>query len=260
MLTGRRAFEGEDVSDVLASVLAREPDWSRLPRTLSPALGATSSVVSRKTRSSGSPISPTCVWRWTARVDTGSATNCRGVGRSAADGENALSNCSGCSPRERRLWAWAVERLARHRTARRHAIHYVLPQGQRLTIGASIVQLLTVSPDGRRFCPHSSSGGFYVRSMGELSARVISGTGASNLNPLNPVFSRVRTIDCRFRHGEVRRIATSGGAPVIIAKTQEGAQTGGISGASWGADTPSSTACPPASGAYRRTAAHPKWS
>jgi serine/threonine-protein kinase len=31
MLTGRRAFPGDDVSEVLASVLAREPDWSKLP-------------------------------------------------------------------------------------------------------------------------------------------------------------------------------------------------------------------------------------
>ena len=38
MLTGTRAFPGEDVSEVLASVLAREPDWVRLPATLSPSL------------------------------------------------------------------------------------------------------------------------------------------------------------------------------------------------------------------------------
>jgi serine/threonine-protein kinase len=31
MLTGRRAFEGESVSDTLASVLKVEPDWTRLP-------------------------------------------------------------------------------------------------------------------------------------------------------------------------------------------------------------------------------------
>jgi hypothetical protein len=31
MLTGRRAFEGEDVADTLANVLKAEPDWSRLP-------------------------------------------------------------------------------------------------------------------------------------------------------------------------------------------------------------------------------------
>jgi len=31
MLTGRRAFDGEDVSDTLANVLKAEPNWSRLP-------------------------------------------------------------------------------------------------------------------------------------------------------------------------------------------------------------------------------------
>jgi eukaryotic-like serine/threonine-protein kinase len=38
MLTGRRAFAGGEVSEVLASVLAREPDWTRLPPDLSPSL------------------------------------------------------------------------------------------------------------------------------------------------------------------------------------------------------------------------------
>src|SRR3981081_2555885 len=31
MLTGRRAFEGDDVSDTLAAVLRGEPDWNALP-------------------------------------------------------------------------------------------------------------------------------------------------------------------------------------------------------------------------------------
>jgi eukaryotic-like serine/threonine-protein kinase len=38
MLTGRRAFEGEDVSTTLAAVLMRDPDWSALPADLPPAL------------------------------------------------------------------------------------------------------------------------------------------------------------------------------------------------------------------------------
>jgi serine/threonine-protein kinase len=41
MLTGRRAFEGEDVSDTLAAVLRGDPDWSALPSGLSPALTTT---------------------------------------------------------------------------------------------------------------------------------------------------------------------------------------------------------------------------
>ena len=40
MLTGKRAFAGDEVSDVLASVLAREPDWTMLPAGLSPVVAS----------------------------------------------------------------------------------------------------------------------------------------------------------------------------------------------------------------------------
>ena len=40
MLTGRRPFAGDDVADVLASVLAREPDWTSLPADVPPVLVA----------------------------------------------------------------------------------------------------------------------------------------------------------------------------------------------------------------------------
>jgi len=31
MLTGRRAFDGEDTTEILGRVVAAEPDWNRLP-------------------------------------------------------------------------------------------------------------------------------------------------------------------------------------------------------------------------------------
>jgi serine/threonine protein kinase len=36
MLTGRVAFDGEDVADILSRVLQREPDWALLPDTVPP--------------------------------------------------------------------------------------------------------------------------------------------------------------------------------------------------------------------------------
>src|ERR1700704_1764494 len=39
MLTGRRAFEGDDVSDTLAAVLRGEPDWTALPATTPAPIG-----------------------------------------------------------------------------------------------------------------------------------------------------------------------------------------------------------------------------
>ena len=38
MLTGKRPFDGEDVSDTLANVLKIEPDWSALPSEIPPAI------------------------------------------------------------------------------------------------------------------------------------------------------------------------------------------------------------------------------
>src|SRR5262245_5647395 len=38
MLTGRRAFAGEDVAETLAHVLTKEPEWSRLPPETPPAI------------------------------------------------------------------------------------------------------------------------------------------------------------------------------------------------------------------------------
>ena len=38
MLTGRAAFDGEDVQDILGAVLKSEPDWTRLPADVPPAI------------------------------------------------------------------------------------------------------------------------------------------------------------------------------------------------------------------------------
>ena len=38
MLAGRRAFDGDDMSDTFASVLKIDPDWAQLPSDLPPAL------------------------------------------------------------------------------------------------------------------------------------------------------------------------------------------------------------------------------
>ena len=38
MLTGRRCFQGDDVSDTFAAILRAEPDWTALPRETPPAI------------------------------------------------------------------------------------------------------------------------------------------------------------------------------------------------------------------------------
>jgi serine/threonine protein kinase len=38
MIAGRRAFDGEDITDILGAVVRLEPDWSRLPNSTPPAI------------------------------------------------------------------------------------------------------------------------------------------------------------------------------------------------------------------------------
>jgi len=38
LLTGKQAFHGEDVTDILAAVVRAEPDWTALPANISPSI------------------------------------------------------------------------------------------------------------------------------------------------------------------------------------------------------------------------------
>jgi len=60
-LTGREAFAGETVSDTIAQVLAREPDWSALPPAAPRASGACCAAASRRASIVGFAI-------WATRV------------------------------------------------------------------------------------------------------------------------------------------------------------------------------------------------
>ena len=87
---------------------------------------------------------------------------------------------------------------------------------------------MTVSPDGRRFV-YNTSAGFYLRTMGELDARLIQGTEGVSINPF---FSADGESVAYAVPDGLRRIAITGGAPVVISESS------GIIffGASWGAD------------------------
>ena len=70
MLTGRRAFEGEDVSETIAAVLIeREPDWAALPATLPPRAphAVSRRCLQKDPRQRLRDIGDVAGWRWRAR-------------------------------------------------------------------------------------------------------------------------------------------------------------------------------------------------
>ena len=58
MLTGRRAFEGEDVPDTLANVLKSEPEWNALPADVPPHIRTLIHAASRRTVENDWPTCP----------------------------------------------------------------------------------------------------------------------------------------------------------------------------------------------------------
>jgi serine/threonine-protein kinase len=219
MLTGRRPFSGEDVSDTLAAVLRSDPDWNALPSTLPASIrsliegslkkdrrdriGDISTVLfllnqphAVSTAPLASQPSRQSLWRYAVVVVVGVA-----IGAAAVAGMWKLTP----SP------AAPLTRFA-----------MTLPQGQQLTLQR---QALAIAPDGTHIA-YAADGRLYLRAMSELEARAIPGTD----NAIAPVFSPDSQSLVFFSviDQALRRIAVSGGVPVTICQTPV------ANGISWG--------------------------
>ena len=231
MLTAKRAFAGEDVTDTLAAVVRSEPPWDALPDTVSPTLqvylrrclhkdpkqrigdihdvrlaleGAFETGVSQMATSGVVP--QPAVWRRALPVAVALVVGGLAVG----------------------LAAWSLWPSTEPPSVAR--FEHVLPESQTVDNARAAYQFVTVSPDGRHFV-YNTSVGFYLRTMGELDARLIpSNDGELSFNPF---FSPDGQSVAYGAADGLRRIAITGGAPVVISAAPEG---GGTFGSSWGAD------------------------
>ena len=210
MLTGKRAFEGEDVSDTLAAVLRGEPDWAALPNDLSPALallvrrclerdrrrriGDVSTVLFLIDQPAISPTLPPAApvvvrpgWTWIV-----SAFGVAIVAMTAAAGV-----------------AWRLKPAPRAIVAR---FPLNLTDGFLLSnVNASLV---TISRDGTKIA-YAGVRRLYGRSMSDPEIRPISGI---DLSVRNPVFSpdgeslAFTAVDDLT----IKRVAVTGGVPTTI--------------------------------------------
>ena len=226
MFTGRRAFEGEDVSDTLARILMKEPDWTALPATVPPAV--------------------VTVLRRCLQKDRKQRVRDLGDVSLALEGafETTVPGAAAPAPaaEPRVLWrralpvvvtavvvsvmvgaaAWMLRSPSPSSPVTRFAL--ALGEGQQFQ--AISTQNLAVSPDGTQLVYVASTqlggGRLYLRSMSDLEARPIPGTQQIQ-NPLFPVFSP----DSRFiaflsaRDRAIQKIAVNGGAAVTICPAEQ---------------------------------------
>jgi len=244
MLTARRAFEGEDVSDTLAAVLRGEPDWGALPANAPPALSTLlKDCLKRDRRQRISDIAA-------ARFVLTEYEKLTPVMAPAAPPTAA--------PQRQPLWRRAVVPGAA--VVVTAAISSALvwftmrpalpPAPLRLSadLGAD-ASLVTdqgaaavLSPDGAVLVFAAQRSGatdtlLFVRRLEQLQAAPLSGTDGAR----NPFFSPDGQWIAFFAGGKLKKIAVTGGAAVTLCDAPNGR------GGTWGEDgtivfTPNNTA------------------
>jgi hypothetical protein len=199
MLTGRRLFNGDTVSDVTASVLTKEPDLSAVPRPWRRLIGHCVEKDARKRlRDIGD------VW---LLLDN--------EGDSSGDAHRA---------RSRRVWPWAVGALvagaaatwiaitSSGRTATTVPVAFVEPPPP----GTQFFGAPMPSPDGRRLAwiavDAAGKTRLWTREIGDASPHAVDGTDAVTMAFWSP-----DSLQLAFAaHGKLQRIAPGGGPVSLI--------------------------------------------
>ena len=226
MLTRKRAFEGEDVSDTLASVLKGEPAWSLLPGEV---------PVSIRTLLTG------CLAKDPRQriADLSVALFViNHQGSLVPPGHAPISNRS---QRARRK-ALVVTAVVVVGLASGYAGWTLKPGAPRAVTRSTIpllmghsfsntgVHVVALSADGSRLV-YTANLRLYMRAMDQLEATPIGGTeGTPDTAGRNPFFSPDGQWIGFWQDGQLKKISVTGGAPVVLCAAQN------PFGASWTID------------------------
>ena len=205
MLTGRRAFEGEDVSDTLARILMKEPDWTALPATVPPAVATVLRRCLQKDRKQ----------RMRDIGDVSPGARGRVRRRRAADETSASSSM----PRARLAWAvaavlgLALAGLAfvhfRETSAELRRLHLSVPLSENAMLGS-----FALSPDGRSFAMNYQ-GGLGIRSLDSGEIRILGGLELEG-DGRTPFWSPDSRTLAFFADRKLKTVAASGGPPQTL--------------------------------------------
>jgi serine/threonine-protein kinase len=235
MLTGRAPFAGKDVTDILASVLKSEPDWTALPagtpdsiqRLLRRCLEKNPKL---RLREVGTAIAEIHAVETTSPGPEPLARTTRG--RKAA-GAWALGAAVGAA-----LGGLGVWSLLRTDLASEAPTRLLLSSQTSASVASFFGPNLAISPDGRRVVyaadnPQGRGQVLYVRDLDRLEARRLQGTelGVPELGFVSPFFSPDgKSVGFRSVGKGILRVPVDGGEPTKILEDQF------LSGAAWGQD------------------------
>ena len=182
MLTGRRAFEEEDVSMTLSKVLQREPDFDRLPQSVPARVRQALGVCFQKDPKRRAQAIGDVQLALEGAFDTvGSQSREAGIAPWPRAWQRPLPLALVASLMTAVVVGVAVRNLAP--TLRRPVsrFEYTLRAGQQFSRNTGR-PLIALSRDGRRFV-YNTGQGLYLRAMDELESHVIPGTESTLTSP-----------------------------------------------------------------------------
>jgi serine/threonine-protein kinase len=223
ILTGRRAFQGEDISLTLAEVMKSEPDWTLLPADVSVGIRAVlKRCLQKDPRQRLHDIADVRLLMDEAAVDR--------------------PDTAAVAPRRRWPIAIAIGIAAATIAVAAAAIvlngrsevplpvmraTFALPDDQVFTNTGR--QVVAISPDGSQFA-YVANARLYIRPLAALDATPIPGTEES-AGVLNPVFSPDGRSIAFWSPNTIKRISVGGGPAVPICEASR------PYGMSWNGDT-----------------------
>jgi serine/threonine-protein kinase len=228
MVTGRRAFHGEEVGDTLASVIKSDPDWSLLPSDLSPAVRALIEQCLVKDRRKR--IGDIAVARFVLAQQTALTTPARTtttVARSTARMRAALVLGALAAVALGAAVTWVMTRTAPSPPLQtRFSVEAVRP----LTRNA-FYRNIAISPDGTRLIYAGVGAGqrqqLFVRRLDQLDTQELRGIPEGN----SPFFSPDGQAVGFFVGSELKKVPVDGGAVISLCR-----YSGTPRGATWGAN------------------------
>jgi serine/threonine protein kinase/Tol biopolymer transport system component len=206
MLTGQRAFRGDDVADTLAAVLRGEPVWATLPADTPP------SVVR-------------LLWRCLQKDPRRRLQHIGDARLELTDLDSTAPRAS-VAPARRRIWPLAVAAAAGASAVGLAVSVFTQPPvaGPLVRFSISAPELLSrasgsgssiaLSPDGRTlvYAVGGTRPGLERRQLSELSAEAVRGTEGGT----RPFFSPDGEWIGFFADGKLKKVPVAGGQPLII--------------------------------------------
>jgi hypothetical protein len=261
MITGRQAFKGDDISEILATVLKTDPDWRALPPGVPPSIARLlRRCLEKDPRRRLSAIGDARLELDETEPATAATLSPNAARRGRAIGLPVAAALVGLAI----LFTFAAAWFWFARSAPGAAavvgaprLSIVLPDGDE--VSASEIAPVAVSPDGQRIAyvaRRGSKNELYMRTLNDPEPKALAGTEGA----ITPFFSPDGGWVGFFAHGKIKKVAVAGGAVLNV-----GEATLVPRGGAWGNDLDRSRArraadrgaaarrrCPPRARAGRR--------